>query len=82
MDDAFLAQDIETVIHKCARDPAAGSVVSTAEAVEELRVLTGDFETSDEHLAAMLSRAALRMGCSVVLDEQAGADTLNIEVVS
>jgi hypothetical protein len=54
-------------------------VVSTAEAVEELRVLTGDFRTSDEELAEKLSIAALRMGYAVVLDEEAGADSLNIE---
>lgn len=79
MDDLFLAEDIQTIIKKCARDPAVGSVVSTAEAVEELRVLTGDFETPDDDLARMLSLAALRMGCTVVLDEQAGANTLNME---
>jgi hypothetical protein len=32
--------------------------------------------TSDEDLAKAISEVAIRMGCSAVLDKQAGADTL------
>jgi hypothetical protein len=32
--------------------------------------------TSDEDLAKAISEVAIRMGCPVVLDQQAGADTL------
>ena len=45
-----------------------------AKAVEELRVLTGDFVSSDEAAANALSAVALECGCAVLFDEQAGAD--------
>jgi hypothetical protein len=53
-------------------------LVSTSHAVEELRVLSGDFVTTDEELANALSQIALTLGCSIVFDEQAGADTLKL----
>lgn len=54
----------------------AGLLLSTSKAVEELRILTGDFVTPDEEMADEISRVAVKMGCSVVFDEQPGADTL------
>jgi hypothetical protein len=47
-----------------------------AKAVEELRVLTGDFVSPDEAVANALSAVALRRGCAVLFDEQPGADIL------
>lgn len=54
----------------------AGLLLSTSRAVEELRILTGDFVTPDEEMADEISRVAVRMGCAVVFDEQPGADRL------
>ena len=54
----------------------AGLLLSTAKAVEELRILTGDFVTPDEEMADEISQVAVRMGCAVVFDEQPGADRL------
>jgi hypothetical protein len=51
------------------------SGVEEAESVEELRVLTGYFVSSDDALANALATVALARGCSVLFDEQAGAET-------
>ena len=40
--------------------------------------MTGDFVTSDEEMADEISRVAVKMGCTVVFDEQPGADTLSL----
>jgi hypothetical protein len=61
--------DLEMVVHLCAHLQAGGRVLSTAQAVEELRIRTGDFLNSDKDLADLISAAALARGCVVVLDE-------------
>jgi hypothetical protein len=65
--------DLEAAVRTCAHDAATGKVVSTAQAVEELRIMTGDFVSSDRELANAISATAIGMGCAVILDEQAGA---------
>ncbi len=40
--------------------------------------MSGDFVTSDEEMANAVSQAAVGLGCSVVFDEQAGADILRM----
>jgi len=74
--DRFELVDLEAVIRRCAHDRSAGRLVATSQAIEELRVLSGDFQTSDEEMARVISAVAIRMGCPVVFDEQVGADTL------
>jgi hypothetical protein len=64
---------LEAVVRTCAHADAVGKVMSTARAVEELRIVTGDFVSSDRELADALSAIAIALGCSVVFDEQAGA---------
>jgi hypothetical protein len=66
--------DLLCVVEACKRDRAVGSFVSMAEGVEELRILTGDFVSTDDVMANALSAVALARGCSVLFDEQAGAD--------
>ena len=66
--------DLVSVVDACTSDRVAGHCVSMAKAVEELRVLTGDFVSSDEVMANALSTVALARGCSVLFDEQAGAE--------
>ncbi|ESW64843.1 hypothetical protein NKH34_28795 [Mesorhizobium sp. M1148] len=68
--------DLVSVIDACTSDRVAGHCVSMARAVEELRVLTGDFVSPDETVANALSAVALGRGCAVVFDERAGADIL------
>jgi hypothetical protein len=68
--------DLVSVVDACTSDRVAGHCVSMAKAVEELRVLTGDFVSPDEAVANALSAVALRRGCAVLFDEQAGADIL------
>jgi hypothetical protein len=70
----FKIIDLVSVIDACAHGRAAGRFVSMAKAVEELRVLTGDFVSSDEDAANALSTVALGRGCAVLFDEQPGAD--------
>ena len=74
----FEISDLISAVERCARTEAAGHLVSTAQAVEELRVMSGDFVTSDEEMANAVSQAAVGLGCSVVFDEQAGADILRM----
>lgn len=66
--------DLVCIVDACMTGRSAGRVVSMAKAVEELRVLTGDFVSSDEAAANALSAVALKRGCAVLFDEQAGAD--------
>jgi hypothetical protein len=68
--------DLVSVVDACTSDRVAGHCVSMAKAVEELRVLTGDFVSPDEAVANALSAVALGRGCAVVFDEQPGADIL------
>ena len=67
--------DLDCVVDACTQG-ATGRFVSMAKAVEELRVLTGDFVSPDETVANALSTVALDRGCAVLFDEQAGADIL------
>jgi hypothetical protein len=73
----FQLIDLVSVIDACTTDRAAGRLVSMAKAVEELRVLTGDFISSDEIVANALSPVAWERGCAVLFDEQPGADILH-----
>lgn len=72
--DNFELIDLLFVVEDCASDRAAGRVVSMSRAVEELRVLTGDFVSSDETAANALTQVALERGCAVLLDERPGAE--------
>ncbi|KUM27828.1 hypothetical protein EOD23_26985 [Mesorhizobium sp. USDA-HM6] len=72
--DSFELIDLLCVVDACASDRAAGRFISMSKAVEELRVLTGDFVSSDEAAANALSQVALERGCAVLFDEQPGAD--------
>ena len=66
--------DLLCVVDACASDRSTGRVVPMSKAVEELRVLTGDFVSSDEDAANALTQVALKRGCAVLFDEQPGAD--------
>ena len=72
--DNFELIDLLCVIDACASDRSAGRVVLMLKVVEELRVLTGDFVSSDADAANALTKVALRRGCAVLFDEQPGAD--------
>jgi hypothetical protein len=74
----FVAADLISVVKACARSRCAGSLLSTSKAVEELRIMSGDFVTPDEEMAEAISEAAIALGCTIVFDERAGADTLNM----
>ena len=74
----FNQQDLAEAVRTSVLPQGAGLLLSTSKAVEELRILTGDFVTPDEEMADEISRVAVRMGCAVVFDEQAGADGLAI----
>lgn len=73
---SFELIDLLCVVDACASDRVVGRVVSMSQAVEELRVLTGDFVSSDESAANALTQVALDRGCAVLLDEQPGADIM------
>ncbi|WP_394885982.1 hypothetical protein ACG873_00415 (plasmid) [Mesorhizobium sp. AaZ16] len=74
----FVAADLISVVKACAHSRCAGSLLSTSKAIEELRIMSGDFVTPDEEMAEAISEAAIALGCTVVFDERAGADTLNM----
>jgi hypothetical protein len=74
----FNQEDLAEAVRSSVLPQGAGLLLSTSKAVEELRILTGDFETPDEEMADEISKVAVKMGCAVVFDEQAGADTLTI----
>ncbi|BCM18759.1 hypothetical protein MJ8_25310 [Mesorhizobium sp. J8] len=76
--DNFELIDLLCVIDACASDRLAGRVVPMSKAVEELRVLTGDFVSSDEDATNALTQVALERGCAVLFDEQAGADIMGL----
>jgi hypothetical protein len=66
------ANDLEATVRSCAHAHSGGRLVSTAHAVEELRIRTGDFVSSDEELTAAVSAMAIELGCAVLLDEAIG----------
>ena len=72
----FDREDLAEAIRLSVLHKGAGLLLSTAKAVEEFRILSGDFVTPDEEVADEISKVACNMGCSVVFDEQAGADRL------
>ncbi len=74
----FNRDDLGEAVRSSVLPKGAGLLLSTAKAVEELRILTGDFVTPDEEMADEISKVAVNMGCAIVFDEQAGADTLGI----
>ena len=74
----FNQQDLAEAVRTSVLPQGAGLLLSTSKAVEELRILTGDFVTPDEEMADEISRVAVKMGCTVVFDEQPGADTLSL----
>ena len=74
----FNQQDLAEAVRTSVLPQGAGLLLSTSKAVEELRILTGDFVTPDEEMADEISRVAVRKGCAVVYDEQAGADGLAV----
>lgn len=74
--DHFELIDLLCVIDACVSDRSAGRVVPMSRAVEELRVLTGDFVSSDDDATTALTQVALERGCAVLFDEQPGADII------
>jgi hypothetical protein len=72
----FTQEDLAEAVRTSVLPEGAGLLLSTSKAVEELRILTGDFVTPDEEMADEISKVAIRMGCAVVFDELPGADTL------
>ena len=72
--DTFKLIDLICVVDACVSDRSVGHVVPLSKAVEELRVLTGDFVSSDEAAAKALTEVALQRGCAILFDEQPGAD--------
>jgi hypothetical protein len=65
--------DLENAVRHCVHGSSAGRVVSIAQAIEELRIESGDFVSSDKELAEAISRKALLIGCAVLFDEIPGA---------
>ena len=72
----FNQEDLVEAVRVSVLPQDAGLLLSTSRAVEELRILTGDFVTPDGEMADEISRVAVKMGCAVVFDERAGADGL------
>ena len=70
--------DLILAVQSSSRSKSAGSLVSTCQAVEELRILSGDFVSSDQAAADAIAEVAVALGCSVVFDEQPGADILKL----
>lgn len=64
--------DLEMAVRTCARSQSGGKILSVAQAVEELRIQTGDFLNTDKELANLISAAAVKQGCVVLLDEEVG----------
>ena len=73
----FQLVDLVSAVHGCA-PASAGSLVSTSRAVEELRIISGDFVTSDEAAANAIAAVALAFGWAIVFDEQPGAEILRL----
>ena len=68
--------DLAEAVRCSVRPNGGGLLLPTSRAVEELRILTGDFVTSDADMANELSKVAMKMGCAVVFDEEPGADRI------
>jgi hypothetical protein len=73
----FDRAELLSVVSSCVQRGDAGSLLSTAKAIGEFRMQSGDFVTSDEELANAISEAAIAVGCTVVFDERPGAAALN-----
>jgi len=69
--------DLEMAVRASAHQWCSCKLVSTARAVEELRIRTGDFVSTDEQLANAVSVAALADGYALLLDEAVGPDSLS-----
>ena len=63
---------IEETVRTCAHFQSGGRVLSVAHAIEEFRIRAGDFLNTDRALADLISAAALKKGCAVMLDEAVG----------
>ena len=74
----FEHSDVLHVVCACVHGTSSGSLISTSQAVEELRMLSGDFVATDEDMANEISKAAIGLGCSIVFDERAGANILKL----
>jgi hypothetical protein len=64
--------DLEMAVRASAHQWSSCKLVSTARAVEELRIRTGDFVSTDKELANAVSVAALADGYAVLMDEAVG----------
>jgi hypothetical protein len=64
--------DLEVAVRASANQWSSCKLVSTARAVEELRIRTGDFVSTDEELTNAISVVALADGYAVLLDEAVG----------
>jgi hypothetical protein len=64
--------DLAMAVRISAHQWSGCRLVSTAHAVEELRIRTGDFVSTDEDLTNAISVAALANGYAVLLDEAVG----------
>jgi hypothetical protein len=60
--------DLEMAVRLAAHQWSGCRLVSSAQAVEELRIRTGDFVSTDEELTSAVATAALAGGCAVLLD--------------
>ena len=69
---------VAIAVLSCAHSKSVGAFVSTSQAVEELRILSGDFTSTDEDAANAISQVAVTMGCTVLFDEQSGSDKLRL----
>ena len=63
---------VEETVRTCAQFRSGGRLLSVAHAIEEFRILAGDFLNTDRALADVISATALRQGCVVMLDDTAG----------
>jgi hypothetical protein len=68
--------DLEMAVRASAHQWSSCKLVSTARAVEELRIRTGDFVSTDEQLANAISVVALADGYAILLDEAVGPGSL------
>jgi hypothetical protein len=64
--------DLKMAVRASAHQWSSCKLVSTARAVEELRIRTGDFVSSDADLTKAVSLVALADGYAVLLDEALG----------
>ena len=62
------ADDLEMAVRLTVHKWSGCRLISSAQAVEELRIRTGDFVSTDEELTTAVSKVALADGCAVLLD--------------